>query len=159
MVRHKLLERRKSISLSSDSNLSGPSDSNGWSSNEDEKQDKQSFASAQADASIEADYETDFDEELRNCKNEPLNFQPDNERESPDSGYGDNAGFRAISPVHPEQKTEESPVLPDSCVDSPSAVQVNNVNPVDNKVQDPSTSSFKDHAKFFASKGGVPHPS
>jgi len=67
-IRHTLLERRKSISLSSDSNLSSPPDSNGWSSSGDEEQDKQSSAPAQADAPIEATYEIDSDEELRNCK-------------------------------------------------------------------------------------------
>ncbi|XCA33668.1 MAG: hypothetical protein ABS808_02430 [Wolbachia endosymbiont of Polyergus mexicanus] len=108
-----------------------------------------------------SDDESDSDNELSDDKDISQNSPSGREErsESPDSGYGDNAGSRAISPVHPEQKTEESPVLPDSRVDSPSAVQVNNVNPVDNKVQDPSTSSFKGHAKFFASKGGVPHPS
>lgn len=172
MIGHKLLERRGRLP-SSDSNLSGPPDSNGWGSNGDEEQDNQSFAPPQADAPIEeqdkqsfapaqadapeATDEIDSDGELRNYENEPLNSQPDNKRESTDSGFEDR--FRPISPVDPEQKTEESPVPPGSRVDSPSAVQVNNVNPVDNKVQDPSTSSIKDHRKFFDSIGGVANPS
>lgn len=158
-IQDALLRRveKERICSSSDSNLSGPPNSDDWSNNGGEEQDKQSFAPAQADASIEGAYETDSDEELENYENKFLNSQPDNKRESTDSGFEDR--FRPVSPVDPEQKTEESPVPPGSRVDSPSAVQVNNVNPVDNKVQDPSTSSIKDHRKFFDSIGGVANPS
>ncbi len=53
---------------------------------------------------------------------------------------------RATSPIHPEQKTEESP---SSCVDSP---QVNNVDPVDNEVQDPPPLSVEDCIAQFGGK-------
>ncbi|NEV49289.1 hypothetical protein EUZ93_02080 [Wolbachia pipientis] len=113
---------------SSDGNLSDPHDSNGWGSSGDEKQDKQSFASTQADAPIEVTYETDSDKKLRNCENEPLNFQPDNEKESerPDSGYGP-------SPLDFKSEAEK-PQVPASLQEEPSVTKVNNVDLVNSRV-------------------------
>ncbi|MFP3030276.1 MAG: hypothetical protein ACEY3M_03630 [Wolbachia sp.] len=112
-----------------------------------------------------SDSESDSDNELNDDENEystPLNLPSGREErsESPDSSYGDDVGSRATSPLHPEQKTEESLVPPSSCIDSPSAAQVNNVDPVDNEVQDPPTLPFKERIKLLNSqRGGSVFPS
>lgn len=64
-------------------------------------------------------------------------------------GLDSGIGSRATSPIHPEQETEESPVPPNSCVDSP---QVNNVDSVDNEVQDSPPPSVEDRIAQFGGK-------
>ncbi|WP_265021829.1 hypothetical protein [Wolbachia endosymbiont (group A) of Icerya purchasi] len=77
-------------------------------------------------------------------------------KEEGSGGLDSGIGSRATSPLYFEQKTEEPP---SSHVNSSSIAQVKSVNPVDNKVQDLSIPPIEDHAKFSASKGGVPRSS
>ncbi|QMV46282.1 hypothetical protein HC358_04465 [Wolbachia pipientis] len=144
-VEKELSGRKERICPSSDSSLSGPFDSNGWGDNKDEGQSKQGFAPAQADASIGATYETDSDEEVGSCTSGLSDSQLDNEKESerPDSGYGP-------SPLDFESEAEaEKPQAPASLQEEPSVTKVNNVDPVNSEVQEPSTSSLKDHIKLL----------
>lgn len=124
------LDRRKSELSCSDSDLSGPSYPSGWNSNGDKEQDKQSFAPIKENASIEATYGIDFDEELRNCKNEPVNFQTDNGKrsKSPDSAYGS----KSSSPLCFGSETEK-PQVPASLQEEPSVTKVNNVDSVNSR--------------------------
>ncbi|WP_425383402.1 hypothetical protein [Wolbachia endosymbiont (group A) of Melieria omissa] len=70
-------------------------------------------------------------------------------KEEGSGGLDSGIGSRATSPIHPEQETEESPVPPSSCVDSP---QVNNVDSVDNEVQDSPPLSVEDRIAQFGGK-------
>ncbi|WP_353285168.1 hypothetical protein [Wolbachia endosymbiont (group A) of Beris morrisii] len=127
----KALEERLAVMAPSDSE----SEQSSWTSNEDGHEQ------------IEPEQEK---EEQTKHTNSPSS------KEEGSGGLDSGIGSRAASPSYSEQKTEEPP---SSCVDSPSAAQVKSVNPVDNKVQDSSIPPIEDHAKFSASKGGVPRSS
>ncbi|WP_425386163.1 hypothetical protein [Wolbachia endosymbiont (group A) of Barypeithes pellucidus] len=82
-------------------------------------------------------------------KEQTKHTNPPLSKEEGSGGFDSGIGSRATSPLYSEQKTEESPVPPSSCVGSPSTAQVNNVNPVNNEVQDPSTLPLKDRITKF----------
>ncbi|WP_341819315.1 WH2 domain-containing protein [Wolbachia endosymbiont (group A) of Brachyopa scutellaris] len=102
-------------------------------------------------------------------KSTPSNSQSDNKKgtSTPESGYrsDDDQQYPETAAPPSQQPNTKKPPIPPKPVnlqtkpETPPAAQVNNVDPVNSEMQDPSTSSIKDRAKFFTSNGGVPHPS
>ncbi|WP_423349216.1 hypothetical protein [Wolbachia sp. wLmal] len=103
-----------------------------------------------SDSDWTTDESKDTQKEIEQEKEEQTKHT--NSLSSKEEGSGDldsGIGSRATSPIHPEQETEESPVPPSSCVDSP---QVNNVDSVDNEVQDSPPLSVEDRIAQFGGK-------